>query len=197
MKLARGAFILVASGMAARRLPPSELEVAVFRRINDLPDGLFVPIWAVMQGGSFGVVPIAAGAALLGGKRRLALSLAVSGSAAYVLAKVAKRPVGRSRPARILDGVRLRGREEGDLGFPSGHAAVSSALAAASSPWLDPRWGRAAVALAFAVGLSRLYVGAHLPLDDVGGTALGAATGVGVALLLRRTQRHRSGDPAS
>jgi membrane-associated phospholipid phosphatase len=45
-----------------------------------------------------------------------------------------------------------------------------------------------------AVFLSRMYVGAHLPLDMVGGAALGVAVGALVRLLLGVPARGR--DPA-
>jgi membrane-associated phospholipid phosphatase len=51
-------------------------------------------------------------------------------------------------------------------------------------PWL-PRWGRwLVVAAVAAVFLARMYVGAHLPLDMVGGAALGLGIGVAARLLL-------------
>ena len=48
---------------------------------------------------------------------------------------------------------------------------------------LSKRWAIAAIALASVVLFGRMYVGAHLPLDLVGGAALGAIAG-GVANLL-------------
>ncbi len=62
--------------------------------------------------------------------------------------------------------------------------AVVTALAVVATPWL-PRWTRWLVAAAVAaVFLARMYVGAHLPLDMVGGAALGLATGAAVRLAL-------------
>src|SRR5918999_2569330 len=57
-------------------------------------------------------------------------------------------------------------------------------MATLASPYLGRRARRIAWAVAFAVCLSRLYVGAHLPLDVVGGAALGWAAGAFVHLLL-------------
>src|SRR5213078_390555 len=106
-----------------------------------------------------------------------------------VLAKAAKPVVGRGRPASILTGVRQRGKEEGDLGFPSGHAAVSAALTLAAWPHVDVGWQLACTTLAGFVPFARMYVGAHLPLDALGGSALGIAVACLVNIAGRQIRR--------
>jgi membrane-associated phospholipid phosphatase len=60
--------------------------------------------------------------------------------------------------------------------FPlSGHAGVAAALGAATLPHLSPAGRAAALGIMSAVALSRVYVGAHLPLDIAGGIAVDAA----------------------
>jgi undecaprenyl-diphosphatase len=126
-----------------------------------------------MQLGNFLVVPAAVLAALLARRWRLAAALATAGAGVYVLAKVVKHFVLRGRPDTLLDDVTVRGAAAHGLGFVSGHIAVVTALALVAWPWL-PRWGRwVAGAAVVAVFLTRMYVGAHLPLDMVGGAALG------------------------
>jgi len=122
-----GMGVLTGSALLARRAR-SRTEVGLFRSANALPDGAFLPIWSTMQYGTFGAVPVVAAAAVVSRNPRLAASIAVGGTAAWVTAKAAKRVVARGRPASIIDGVEQRGAEEGDLGFPSGHAAVSTTM---------------------------------------------------------------------
>ncbi len=144
----------------------------------------FPVVWVPMQLGNLLVVPAAVLAALAFRRWRLAAGLALAGAGVYVLAKVVKRFVERGRPSDVLDDVVVRGAAPHGLGFVSGHIAVVTALALVAWPWL-PRWGRwAAGAAVAAVFLTRMYVGAHLPLDMVGGAALGVAVGALVRLLL-------------
>jgi len=128
-----------------------------------------------MQYGTFGTVPVLAGMMALRGRTRTAAAVALGGTSAWLLGKAVKPLVGRARPATLLPHVRLRGKEEGDLGFPSGHAAVSAALTAAMWPDATPGWRVACGALSAFVAFARLYVGAHLPLDVIGGAGLGVA----------------------
>jgi undecaprenyl-diphosphatase len=72
------------------------------------------------------------------------------------------------------------------LGFVSGHTAVAFAVAAVASPYLDRRGRALAYGLALVVGLARIQVSAHLPLDVVGGAALGYTVGWCWTLLVGR-----------
>jgi undecaprenyl-diphosphatase len=180
--LALGLGILVGSGALARR-PRSSTEVEIFRGANELPSEAFPAIWTVMQYGTFGTVPVAAGVALAARRPRLAVSIAAGGTAAWVTAKLAKRVVARGRPASIVDGVQIRGMEEGDEGFPSGHAAVSTAITVVTWPEVSTGWRAALGALTGLVPVGRMYVGAHLPLDLVGGAALGLAIGSAINIV--------------
>jgi membrane-associated phospholipid phosphatase len=153
----------------------SGLETSAFRVVNEFPDALHGPVWVVMQLGSLNAPFAAAAVAFSRDQPRLAGRLLGSGLAAYLLAKQAKNMVGRGRPRALLSDVRIRGKEATGHGFVSGHAAVSMALAIEAQRHLGRRSWPLSVVVAPIVGLSRMYVGAHLPLDVVGGSALGWA----------------------
>ena len=96
-----------------------------------------------------------------------------------------KAIVDRQRPAQLLAAVHIRGAPATGNGYPSGHAAVAFALATIAWLWFGPRARWAFLAAAVVVCFGRMYVGAHLPLDVVGGAGLGVASGALVGLLLR------------
>ena len=178
-----GSAVLLSAASAARKAV-GDLERRAFRSINELPDRPYRLVWALMQYGTFGTVPAMAAVALVRRRPRQALGLAVAGTGAWAAAKGVKRIVRRGRPAATMGGVRLRGKEEGDLGFPSGHAAVSAALTMVAWSSAGPRWRATSAGLTVVVPLARMYVGAHLPLDCVGGSGLGLAIASAVNLAM-------------
>ena len=159
-------------------------EGAVFLAINGLPDALMPVIWPFMQYGVFLTIPVLCLVALVLRRVRLAVAMAIAGVGVYFLARVVKELVSRGRPDELLDGVIERETfAAGSLGFPSGHAAVAGALTVVVTPYLRGRWKAVPAALLVIVLLGRMYVAAHVPLDLIGGAALGFAAG-GLANLL-------------
>jgi undecaprenyl-diphosphatase len=161
----------------------TSFETALFHVVNSLPSWLYRFLWLVMQLGTVGAVFVMAGVALISRRVRLALELIGGGLLAYYAAIGLKDLVERDRPASLISGVIIRGSAAKGLGFPSGHAAVSAALAAIAVPFLARRWRRWIWLLPITVGAARIFVGAHFPLDVVAGFVLGWTVGAAVHLL--------------
>jgi undecaprenyl-diphosphatase len=135
--------------------------------------------------GTYGLVWLVIGLVVsLVWRRALPFALVVLAvAAADGIATLLKVAIGENRPS-----------DKGSLitiphshSFPSGHTAVAFAAAAVLA-WLVPRAAPAFLALALAIGYSRIYVGVHWPLDVVGGAVIGLVT----ALLLLAVARRRS-----
>src|SRR6266508_1873634 len=137
-----------------------------------------------MQLGVIGAVPVVAAVALGLRRLRLALDAVLAAGSIYLIAKLVKEFVHRGRPQTLLDNVHILGEPARGLGYVSGHSAVAVALATVASPYLGRRGRRVAWTLAAAVCVARMYVGAHLPLDVLGGAAMGWAAGGLVHLVL-------------
>jgi len=171
-RFALGAGLFLVSLVEARSGELPEYEERLFRQINGATDRIRVPVRSIMQAGTFGTVPGVSVLAFLAGRKRLAASLAVGGTIAWVGAKLAKPFGGRARPQGVLPDVTVREGIEGDLGWVSGHTAVATTLAFVAAEEL-PRATPVLAAIVGTVGFGRIYVGAHLPHDVVGGAGLG------------------------
>ena len=187
-RLGVGGAVLLATAGAARPDRVGSWEASTFQAVNGLPDALFPPAWVVMQigrlrcrarGRGYGVArrrPRAGGSSP--GRRHWRLGVVEAGQAGSA----------PPRPVALLPGTRGRGRDATGLGYLSGHAAVAVALGATALPRLGPA-GRALTLTAIPlVGLTRVYVGAHLPLDIAGGAALGLAVDAAQALVTSRVR---------
>ena len=184
LRLVAGLAILLGCTATVRPDQVGVLETDLFRLANDLPTALYPAFWVVMQAGN--VLAVGVASVVVAATRRfwLAANLAITGVGVWLAARWIKDEVGRGRPAQLLDDVHIRGGQDSGLGFVSGHAAVAVAIATLIAPYLGRRARWVAFAWAAGVCVSRMYVGVHLPLDVVGGAALGWAAGSLVHLLL-------------
>lgn len=181
-----GLALLVLSALPVHVHTISGTERSAFRAVNDHTVLWFIVVWTIMQLGNFLAVPALALAAALWRRWRLAVGMLVGGVVTYYLAKVVKKIIERGRPASVLDDVHIRGTASLGRGYVSGHAAVVTLLVVLAWPYLGRRARVAAVTVAIFVCLARVYVGAHLPLDVVGGAALGLGVAGAVRLALGR-----------
>jgi undecaprenyl-diphosphatase len=107
---------------------------------------------------------------------RLALLLGLGAGIATLLSQPLKRVCCRARPDSSIDGLVALAENPDAFSFPSGHTAAAFAVAVALA---GQGHGLGQVALAFAcgIGVSRVYLGAHYPLDVAAGVVLGLVAG--------------------
>lgn len=161
------------------------VDVALFRWINEgWANGFFDWLMPILSAGFklwsvriLGLVIWIAMLARRGSARRAALLVIPAVVLANLLSDVGKANLGSLRPCVELAGVRLVDTMALTTGgMPSAHAANMAAvasviyLACGRRTW--PIW-----LLPFFVGLSRVYVGVHFPLQVLGGWALGIVVG--------------------
>jgi undecaprenyl-diphosphatase len=113
----------------------------------------------------------------------LGLRLGVATGLATLLSQALKRSLTRARPDSAIAGFEALAANPDTFSFPSGHtaAAVSVAVAFADEPFA---LGPLTTLLATGIGLSRVYLGAHYPLDVLVGGILGVFAGLAARLLV-------------
>ncbi len=128
-------------------------------------------------------IAVLASLALGGPLFRVGLRMGAAAMLATGLSQVLKRRLNRPRPTRAIDGFRALADNPDAFSFPSGHtaAAFAVAVALAGAPL---GLGPASLLLAVGIGASRVYLGAHYPLDVAAGAALGSVAGAAGRLLV-------------
>jgi len=114
--------------------------------------------------------------------------LLVGAAIAFVLTAGLKLALNFPRPVAVLAASAIHVVESGERGysFPSGHASFSALLVASLWPLIGLRGQLTAALFAFGVGLSRIWLGAHFPVDVVAGYGVGLASAVLAAFVLAR-----------
>ena len=160
------------------------VERAAFHAVNGLPDWLYQPMLLFQYLGVLAMPLVVAVGALALRRWRLAAALVLVVPLKLALERVVKLLVQRERPGTTVPDAVLRGVHAAGLSFVSGHAIITFAIAGLLALVLPRRWAVLGFVLASLNAIARVYLGAHNPLDVVGGAAVGLAIAAVLDLVL-------------
>jgi membrane-associated phospholipid phosphatase len=185
--IAAGVAVASVSALIASSGEVAGWEASIFHAINDLPNWLEGPMWLFQLAGLLFVPLVVAAVAAYFRKWWLAAGLVLLVPLKLIVEKaVVKQLVERERPGTTICGYpddfdetcgNFRDVPLEGLSFVSGHAIIAWGVAALLWPVLPGRWRWLPIAIATLNAIARVYLGAHNPLDVIGGAAIGIALG--------------------
>lgn len=170
--LAVASLVFIAAASVAYHGQPAGWEYTWLKAVNDLPNSWKIAAVIITYFGSGWAIAAAVVVAFFLRLYRLAWRLTLSVGLALGLGYLAKAVVDRGRPEAFFTNLHFRAHETG-MGFPSLHTVAATVIALTFLPYIHKQWRWLVPAMILGVGLSRLYLGVHLPLDVIGGMALG------------------------
>ena len=120
-------------------------------------------------------------------KRAIFISLGSAIIARFAFVALFRYLLYSPRPFLVLERVNILMNHEFESSFPSGHASFYFALATGVYLY-NKKAGRIFFALAGLMGLARIFVSVHWPLDILAGAILGWATALTLKKVLERFQ---------
>jgi membrane-associated phospholipid phosphatase len=181
-----GLAVLVMCSIPASSGRVGSLEQQVFEAVNGLSDALEPPAHAAQFLGVLAIGPVIALIAFITRRPRLAVAALLATAAKLLAERVLWEFVQRERPAVTEPAAIIRaGSATTGLSFVSGHVVLVTALAWVTTPYLPRRWRILPWIVVALVAFARIYLGAHNPLDVIGGLGMGVAIGGAINLALR------------
>lgn len=160
------------------------LDFTLFRVVNGLAGrwaaldvlGIFSAVYLV-----FGIIILIALISFLRRDIYVYLSAMAAAMVGYSVSQLIGIINFRPRPFVFLENVNLLiSKSPTSKSFPSDHATLAFALAAALYLSGEKRWGKVALVMAVFVALGRVYVGVHFPADIIVGAMLGSVAAAAV-----------------
>ncbi len=173
-----GLAVLLPCALIAADGTVGPVELVVFHAINGLPDSLSPVMQGVQWLGVLAVGPIVAVVAALFRRWRLAIACLLVTIEKLVFERIVWQIVERSRPGTTIGDAIVRGdTPTAGASFVSGHVVLLTGLAWVVTPYLRGAWRIVPWAVVALVAFARVYLGAHAPLDVLGGFGLGLVVG--------------------